>query len=85
LPIRVLIKKATFEKIQDCPADLKKRITDALKELESSWPMTRLDIKKLKGYEGHYRIRVGSYRVLFFYESGSAIVYDVSSRKDVYK
>jgi mRNA interferase RelE/StbE len=47
--------------------------------------MHRLDMKKLKGYDNHYRIRVGDYRILFFRESDTARVYDVSHRRDVYK
>jgi len=47
--------------------------------------MTRLDIKKLKGYNNHYRIRVGNYRILFFRETGEARVYDISIRSNAYK
>ncbi|QLH08945.1 type II toxin-antitoxin system RelE family toxin [Candidatus Nitrosotenuis sp. DW1] len=43
------------------------------------------DIKKLKGYDNHYRIRVGDYRILFFREDDIAKIYDVSHRSDVYK
>ena len=46
--------------------------------------MTRLDIKKLKGYDNHYRIRVGDYRILFFRESDTAMVYEISHRSNVY-
>lgn len=45
----------------------------------------KLDMKKLKGYDNHYRIRVGDYRIIFFRELGTAKVYDVSHRHDVYK
>lgn len=85
MPIRVLVKKEISDKIERFQPDLKNRINEALKELETTWPMVRLDIKKLKGYDNHYRIRVGDYRILFFRESGTAKVYDVSHRGDVYK
>ncbi|MDE1827194.1 MAG: type II toxin-antitoxin system RelE/ParE family toxin [Thaumarchaeota archaeon] len=85
MPIKVLVKKETSDKIDRFPSDLKDRIKESLKELEITWPMSRLDIKKLKGYDNHYRIRVGDYRILFFRESGTAKVYDVSHRHDVYK
>jgi len=49
------------------------------------WPTCRLDIKKLKGHDNHYRIRVGDYRILFFREDGIAKIYDISHRSDVYK
>lgn len=85
MPIKVLVKKEISDKIDRFPSDLKDRIKESLKELEITWPMPRLDIKKLKGYDNHYRIRVGDYRILFFRESGTAKVYDVSHRHDVYK
>jgi mRNA interferase RelE/StbE len=85
LPIKVLVKKEVSDKIDGLHIDLKDRIKEALKELETTWPMCRLDIKKLQGYDNHYRIRVGDYRILFFRESGIAKVYDVSHRRDVYK
>lgn len=85
MSIKVLVKKETDDKINGFHSDLKNRIKEALKEFETTWPMCRLDIKKLKGYENHYRIRVGDYRILFFRELGTAKVYDVSHRNDVYK
>lgn len=85
MPIKVLVKKEIDDKINGFPADLKNKIKEVLKELEITWPMSRLDIKKLKGYDNHYRIRVGDYRILFFRESSTAKVYDVSHRRDVYK
>ena len=77
MPIKVLVKKEIDNKINGFTSDLKTRIKEALKELEATWPICRLDIKKLKGYNNHYRIRVGSYRILFFHELGIAKVYDV--------
>ena len=85
MPIKVLVKKEIFDNIDGFPPLLKNKIKEALRELETTWPLTRLDIKKLKGYDNHYRIRVGDYRILFFHESGTAKVYDVSHRSDAYK
>ncbi len=85
MSIRVLIKKEISDKLDDLPQDLKKRIRIALNELESTWPACRLDIKKLKGYDNHYRIRVGDYRILFFREEDTAKIYDISHRGDVYR
>lgn len=85
MSIKVLIKKEISEQIEGFPSDLKNRIKEALEELETTWPIVRLDMKKLKGHDNNYRIRVGDYRILFFRESGTAKVYDVSHRRDVYK
>lgn len=85
LPIKVLVKQEILDDINRLPSELGDRIKTALKELEISWPICRLDIKKLKGYPNHYRIRVGDYRIIFFHESGIAKVYNVSHRSDSYK
>ena len=82
MTIKVLVKKEISDNIDVFSSPLKNKIKEALRELETTWPMTRLDIKKLKGYDNHYRIRVGDYRILFFRESGTALVYDVSRRSD---
>ncbi|MHB8545775.1 MAG: hypothetical protein ACYDAJ_03315 [Nitrosotalea sp.] len=48
MTIKVSIRKDIADKVDRFPSDLKKRIKDVLKELERDWPMTRLDIKKLR-------------------------------------
>jgi mRNA interferase RelE/StbE len=42
------------------------------------------DVKKLTGRTHEYRLRVGSFRVLFLLESDLISVYRVSDRKEVY-
>ncbi|MGQ4915559.1 MAG: type II toxin-antitoxin system RelE family toxin [Candidatus Asgardarchaeia archaeon] len=44
-----------------------------------------IDIKKLRGYKNHYRLRIGSYRVLFEFESGDTIlIHAILHRKKAY-
>jgi len=42
------------------------------------------DVKKLTGPESVYRLRVGSYRVLFRLERNAIAVYAVRDRRDAY-
>jgi mRNA interferase RelE/StbE len=42
------------------------------------------DIKKLKGHQFEYRLRVGSYRVRFELIGNHITVYDIGDRKDIY-
>ena len=42
------------------------------------------DIKKLKGYDNRYRLRVGDYRVMFTLVKNDIQVYDIRDRKDAY-
>jgi mRNA interferase RelE/StbE len=46
---------------------MRKRIIEKLKVVEKEFSPL-LDIKKLKGYKNHYRVRVGDFRILFFLE-----------------
>jgi mRNA interferase RelE/StbE len=42
-------------------------------------------LKKLAGHKSAYRVRIGNYRVGFFYENNKAIFARVIHRKDIYK
>lgn len=46
-----------------------------------------LDIAKLEGYEHHYRLRVGKYRILYEIIDTQILIYayDTDSRGDIYK
>jgi mRNA interferase RelE/StbE len=43
------------------------------------------DVKKLKGIENGYRLRVGNVRVLFEKDDGKVHVFKIDGRGDVYK
>ena len=44
------------------------------------------NMKKIRGYNGYYRIRIGVYRIGFKIESGNTIIfYRVKNRNDIYK
>ena len=43
------------------------------------------NLKKLKGYENAYRIRVGDYRIGFFLEGETITFVRVLNRKDIYR
>ena len=43
------------------------------------------NVKKLKGSENEYRLRVGDHRVLFELEGRTVTVYAVGDRKDIYR
>ena len=46
----------------------------------------KIDLKKIKGYENYYRIRIGAYRIGCEIQAGNKIIfYRVKNRKDIYK
>jgi mRNA-degrading endonuclease RelE of RelBE toxin-antitoxin system len=43
------------------------------------------DVKKLEGRRSHYRLRVGTHRILFRLDSDRIEVYAVKQRRDAYE
>ncbi|MCL2829060.1 MAG: type II toxin-antitoxin system RelE/ParE family toxin [Oscillospiraceae bacterium] len=61
---------------------VKSRIQEALRKLEQEPPQG--DIKALSGQAG-FRLRVGSYRILFGIKADTIVVTDIAPRGRVYK
>ncbi|MDB5283073.1 MAG: addiction module toxin, RelE/StbE family [Bacteroidota bacterium] len=65
---------------------LKLSIEQLIASLQSAKDLREIpDIKKLKGSDDAYRIKLGTYRVCFFYNKQSVDLARVLPRKDVYK
>ena len=43
-----------------------------------------VNLKKIKGHQTAYRIRIGDYRIGLFFEEGSIIFAYLAHRKDIY-
>jgi len=78
--IKVLKKARKF--ITSQPQDRQKQLFDAIKKLPNIG-----DITTMQGRSGTYRLRVGSYRVLFTKDDKilKVRVVDAGNRGDVYK
>ena len=54
--------------------------------LEKEGLSARLDIKKLRGYRSHFRVRLGDYRIRFELSVDQTIVvYSISPREKAYE
>jgi mRNA interferase RelE/StbE len=42
-------------------------------------------VKKLQGSDGDFRLRVGKWRICFYYDEGYLVIFEVSDRKDAYR
>ena len=69
------------------PKDQQKRILNSLTTLEAEGLSNKLDIKKLRGYHRHYRIRVGKLvRIRFELSTDrTIIIYSISTREKAYE
>ena len=71
--------KTAVKHIQMLDKPTKQRIKTAVEKLPFG------DIKKLKGFQNEYRLRVGNYRVLFSLEDDIITIKDVLPRGQAYK
>ncbi|MGH8018446.1 MAG: type II toxin-antitoxin system RelE family toxin [Opitutaceae bacterium] len=79
---RLEIGEEALEQLRALPKETRRRIGQRLDALQTDLSG---DVKKLAGQEGKYRLRVGSYRVLFTLENDLIFVHQVKDRKDAYR
>lgn len=77
----IVVKKRAKKFIDRLPMNEKRRLVSAIQQLPSG-----NDIKQLKGYEGLFRLRVGSYRVIYTVDNGKLVVcvIDAGNRGEIY-
>lgn len=77
----IVVKKRAKKFIDRLPMNEKRRLVSAIRQLPSG-----NDIKQLKGYEGLFRLRVGSYRVIYTVDNGKLVVcvIDAGNRGEIY-
>lgn len=80
-----LHKRATKFLQKRTPTD-KQRLLEKIALLEK-YPDPLLDVKKLTGEINGYRLRVGTYRIIFFIneEKNEIFIDDIDNRGQVYK
>ena len=82
LMYQIIIKKRAKKFIDKLPMNERKRVVLAIEQLPNGE-----DIKKLQGYDGLLRLRVGDYRIIYTVDNGKIIVYviDSGNRGEIYK
>lgn len=78
---RIVLKKKAKKFIDHLPVNEKRRVVTAIERLPEGE-----DIKRMKGHEGLFRLRVGSYRILCTVDHGQLVVcvIDAGSRGQIY-
>lgn len=76
------ISEEARDQLRTLPNEQRKNIGYRLQQLQEQFTG---DIKKLEGQRGHYRLRVGSYRILFRLIGNRIEVYAVKQRKEAYE
>jgi mRNA interferase RelE/StbE len=78
----VILRKTAVKYLDHLPEPIKGQITAALTDLSEEPPEG--DIKPMTGQPGYFRLRVGSYRVLFKIENNNIFVIHISPRGQAY-
>jgi len=67
--MNVEVRKLFVKDAERLPAEIQHELYAVIKEIEKADRLTQLgNCKKLKGFKTAYRIRVGQYRIGFFFE-----------------
>lgn len=62
------------------------KLTAIIQQLKTASSLEEVQqLKKLKGHPAAYRIRVGDYRLGFYYEENTVILARMVKRSDIYK
>lgn len=83
----VIIKRQAKKKLQSLPLRQRARIAEQIVQLGRNPDATTLDIKKMVGQVGTYRLRIGDWRVVFERQDDIKIIAieKIGARGDVYK
>ncbi|MCL2779444.1 MAG: type II toxin-antitoxin system RelE/ParE family toxin [Polyangiaceae bacterium] len=83
MAVEVLLSRAAQKDIANLPLVVQVRVQDAILRLASYPDIT--GVKALKGaLRGKFRVRVGSYRIVFVVQANAVTVVSVDDRKDAY-
>ena len=84
---KIVFKKSALKELQNLPQKIQQKIIDATTLLSVNPYTDLLQIKKLKGADSLYRIRIQDYRVIYHIESDiiKITVIKIGHRKEVYE
>ena len=79
---RIILKKKAKKFLDSLPKKEQLRIVSAIRLLPDGE-----DIKKLRGHEGLFRLRIGDYRIIYTIDNGTCVIFiiDVGNRGQIYK
>ncbi|TRU17739.1 MAG: type II toxin-antitoxin system RelE/ParE family toxin [Microcystis aeruginosa Ma_QC_B_20070730_S2] len=81
---RVIIPKPVQKQLNNLPKQQRERLITAIRLLTDTHRPS--GVKKLKGYDDTYRIRIGDYRIIYKIQDQEMLIIILSSihRKDAY-
>jgi mRNA interferase RelE/StbE len=84
--MKIEIRKSFTKDADKLPAPFQRQVAIIINTIEhTSQPNQLTDCKKLTGYKTAYRIRMGQYRIGFYYENKTAELVRILHRKEIYR
>lgn len=84
---RVVLTTRAVKGLEGAPGHVQRKATEAIDALQETFaPVKSFDVKKLKGVDGAFRIRIGGWRIIYeFHRTESlVVVLDVAPRGGAY-
>ena len=83
----IVFKKSAAKELQGLPHKIQQKILDAVQLLSFNPYTELLQIKKMKGVESLYRLRIQNYRVIYLIEKQiiKVTIIKIGHRKEVYE
>ena len=84
---RVVLTKRATKGLEKAPGHVRKRAVEAIDALQQTFaPVKLFDVKKLKGMDDTFRIRIGDWRIIYELrrKESMIVVLDIASRGRVY-
>jgi len=78
---RLFLSEEAREQLRVLPQEVRRNLGQRIDRLQTD--LTG-DVKKLSAREGKYRLRVGSFRVLFELQGDTIFIHAVKDRKEAY-
>jgi len=69
----VFIDKKAQKQLDKLPKIIQDKVSDAIDVLQQEGFSKKLNIKKMQSLTNSFRVRVGTYRILFLFSSGNTI------------
>ena len=82
----VVFKKSALKELLELPARMQQKFLDAAQLLSLNPYTELLNIKKLRGFDGLFRLRIQDYRMIYSIENDvlKIVVVKICHRRDVY-
>lgn len=83
----IVFKKSAAKELQGLPKKIQQKVIDAVQLLSLNPYTELLHVKKMKGADSLYRVRIQDYRVIYLIENQTikVTIIKIGHRKEVYE